>query len=209
MHPTANSGALIRKTWMVSRLSARRVMPGVRRFPFMKILNIKLLSLCLAPMLSTNALSLKPRTELNQVAPRGISFTYVSQRWLTKKELAKYKDPLNITVAVKMRLSNRTDQKVLYFASNDGSIIPVCYQATRRIGAKKWKYWPGYALASSDFTSNEYTWLELPPRAVIEFEIENDRERGEEHAFSIFIKTDSSQKPIEVMSNSIRPLRIK
>ncbi len=32
MHPTANSVVFIRKTWMVSRLNARRVMPGVRCF---------------------------------------------------------------------------------------------------------------------------------------------------------------------------------
>ena len=29
MHSSANSAALIRKTWMVSRSYARRVMPGV------------------------------------------------------------------------------------------------------------------------------------------------------------------------------------
>jgi hypothetical protein len=31
MHPTANSVAFMRETWVVSRLDARRVMPGVRR----------------------------------------------------------------------------------------------------------------------------------------------------------------------------------
>ena len=30
MHPTANSAALIRKTWMLDASNARRVMPGVR-----------------------------------------------------------------------------------------------------------------------------------------------------------------------------------
>ena len=30
MHPTANSAAFIRKTWMLVQLCARRVMPGVR-----------------------------------------------------------------------------------------------------------------------------------------------------------------------------------
>jgi len=31
MHPTANSAAFIRKTWMLDTLNARRVMPGVMR----------------------------------------------------------------------------------------------------------------------------------------------------------------------------------
>ena len=108
-----------------------------------------------------------------------------------------------------MRFSNRTEQKILYLASSNGSIIPECYEAFRAVWEKQWKYFPGYARASSDFRNSEYAWLELPARAVIEFEIEDYRDRSEEHAFSIFIKLGPDKKPVELMSNVIRPVKIK
>jgi len=52
MHLTANSGAFIRKTWMISRLNARRVMPSVRRLstdqekPHMKRIQAAIIMIC-------------------------------------------------------------------------------------------------------------------------------------------------------------------
>jgi hypothetical protein len=39
MHPTANSAAFIRKTWVLDALNARRVMPGVGRLLVREILS--------------------------------------------------------------------------------------------------------------------------------------------------------------------------
>ena len=45
MHPTANSVAFIRKTWMLVLLNARRVMPGFRRL----FLGYEVMLLCRLP----------------------------------------------------------------------------------------------------------------------------------------------------------------
>lgn len=137
-----------------------------------------------------------------------VQYSVLSQRRLTKEERDQFQDALGLTIAVRLRLSNKSKNYFYYLSSKD-SFLPEGYQLHRKLGKNIWRYVPprsGNAKLGSEFLGPDYTWLELPPGAALEFEIFDWSNRGEEHAFSTFVKTDLHNEPIEIVCNTFRPL---
>lgn len=143
-------------------------------------------------------------------AQTGVSYTFLSQRWLTEEELKQFKDAHGLTLTVRMRFSNHGKNPVYFLAKSAGSLIPEGYRSFRKVGDTKWQYLPQSrgreGAPGSEFTGVAYTWLQLPAGASIEFETFDWSRDDEEHALSAFVKTDMDSKPVEVISNIFRPL---
>ena len=162
-----------------------------------------------ALLLTASVVGVTPQSN-ERSAPPGVQYSYVSQRNLTPKELARFKDVGGLSIAVRMRLTTATAWYIEYLAGSTGSVIPSGYHAFRKVGDTKWLYTSpsrGRECAPGcEFTGDGYRWLELPPGGSVEFEAHDWTSTEQEHAFSAFIKTDSSAKPVEIMSDIFRPV---
>lgn len=160
---------------------------------------------CLAALWSGTSAEQQDRAS----AP-GVSYTFLSQRWLTKDELKQFKDVHGLSIAVRMRFSNQGKDPVYYLARSAGSVIPEGYRSFRKVGDPNWQYLPQSrgreGAPGSEFTGVAYTWLQLPAGASIEFETFDWSKSDEEHALSAFVKKDMDSKPVEVISDIFRPL---
>lgn len=148
------------------------------------------------------------RSERPIAAQPEIRYAFLSQRWLTKEELSRFKDVHGLALAVRMRFSNESKSHVSYLAGV--SVVPHGYRWFRKIGETKWQYLPKSrgreGSPGSEFTGVAYTWLELPPGASNEFETYDWSTEDEEHAFSAFVRQDKDGSSMEVTSDTYRPL---
>jgi hypothetical protein len=139
-----------------------------------------------------------------------VRYAVVSQRWLTKDELSQFDDEFGLAIAVRMRLRNESRAPLYYLADGNGSIQPRGYECFRKNGTTKWEYSPPIrgreGAPDSDPPSSQYKYLILPPGASIEFEVFDWSSSDEEHAFITFVKFDIKTKPIEIVSDTLRPL---
>lgn len=165
------------------------------------------LVLCLVSTVITSA-------NAGQIDPaKVVRYAVVSQRWLTTDELKQFDDEFGFAIAVRMRLSNESRAPVHYLADGNesiGSIRPQGYEFFRQVGETKWNYSPPTrgreGAPGSQLPSNQYKYLILPPGASIEFEIFDWTRSEQEHAFSTFVKFDVNARPIEIVSDTFRPL---
>jgi hypothetical protein len=173
----------------------------------LKILSCVILS-CSAIVASGSLHRPANNTDSRMEAQPGIRYTFLSQRWLSNEELSRFKDVHGLALAVRMRFSNEGKSHVFYLAGI--SVIPQGYHSFRKIGETKWQYLPKSrgreGPPGSEFTGVAYTWLELPPGASIEFEAYDWSKDDEEHAFSAFVRQDKDASPMEVTSDTFRPL---
>lgn len=143
-------------------------------------------------------------------AQPGIRYTFLSQRWLNQEELKQFEDVHGLTLAIKMRFSNESKNRIYFLAGSTGSVLPEGYRSFRKVGETKWQYLPKSrgreGPPGSEFTGIAFTWLELPPGASIEFEAYDWSRDGEEHALSAFVRKDTDSSPVEVTSDTFRPL---
>lgn len=174
----------------------------------LKILSCLLLSCSAIVALGPNLHRPANNRDSPMEAQPEIRYTFVSQRWLSKEELSKFKDVHGLALAVRMRLSNESKSHVSYLAGI--SIVPHGYRWFRKIGETKWQYLPKSrgreGPPGSEFRGVAYTWLELPPGASIEFEAYDWSKDDEEHAFSAFVRQDKDASQEEVTSDTFRPL---
>jgi hypothetical protein len=135
-----------------------------------------------------------------------IEFSVVSQRELGEGEQKQFDDALGLRIAVRLRLSNRGLLPIYYFALKD-SVLPEGYQLFREVGTADWQSLPPRRVREKlpEVNQDEYTWLELSPGAVQEFETFDWSNVNEEHAFSTFVKSTPNAKPTEIVSSAFRP----
>jgi hypothetical protein len=142
-----------------------------------------------------------------------VRYVVVSQRWLTRDELKQFDDEFGLAIAVRMRLSNESAAPFYYLADGNGSIHPQGYEFFRKVGEIKWDYLPPTrgreGAPGTEPVSNQYKYLILPAGAAIEFEIFDWNRPVQEHAFSTFVKLDVNSRPIEIVSDTFRPLSIR
>jgi len=155
-----------------------------------------------------------PSANATQIdAGKLVRYAVVSQRWLTKDELRQFDDEFGLAIAVRMRLSNESRAPVYYLADGNesiGSIRPQGYEFFRQVGETKWDYSPPTrgreGAPGAQLPNNQYRYLILPAGAAIEFEIFDWTRTGQEHAFSTFVKFEVNGRPIEILSDTFRPL---
>ena len=140
----------------------------------------------------------------------------VSQRWLTKTDLAAHDPMSSQRIAVRLRLSNETGHEIMYLTGLN-SIAPLGYRYSRKVGEPQWTFLPktkdrSERLFRLSGISGNYVYLRLPANSGVEFEIPDwasSREKLEEHAFSVFIKFDDNENTIvsvELTSEIFYPL---
>lgn len=176
---------------------------------FKKVVALLLVVLLVFPFAVPAKTSAQPRKLA--VATNEVRYVYLSQRWLTPKELKRFKDVSGLVLATRLRISNESDWYVTYLARSSGSVLPVGYHYFRTVGVKEWQSLPPArgrreGVPGPEFRGDGYRWLELPPGSSLEFEIYTWSGESEEHFFSAFVKTDSDQEPIEVRSDIFKPL---
>jgi hypothetical protein len=164
------------------------------------------LVLCLVNAMIPNANA----TQITAGKLASVRYVVVSQRWLTTDELKQFDDEFGLAIAVRIRLSNESRAPVYYLADGNGSIQPQGYEFFRNVGETKWDYSPptrGRAGSPGmEPVSRQYTYLILPPGAAIEVEVFDWSRSGQEHAFSTFVRFDVKGMPIEIVSDTFRPL---
>ncbi len=138
-----------------------------------------------------------------------VKYEVLNQRRLTEEEIKRLGQLYGITLAIRLRLTNSSSQHIRYLATS-GTMVPIGYHLFREVGATEWKSTlpargrqgpPG-----SEFTGISYSWLVLPPGAVVEIDAHDWSKAGEEHAFSTFVKESPDSKPEEVMTKPYRPI---
>ncbi len=175
----------------------------------MSIRPYSVLVLSWAMVLASGVASSAVLIDGEHMSPTGVQYSVMSQRWLTTEELSQFDDVKDIVLGVRLRLTNRGKDHILYLATS-GTIVPTGYHLFRAVGASEWKSTSASrgreGPPGSEFTGTLYSWLELPPGASIEVDAHDWSKPGEEHAFSTLVKSDPTAKPIEIISDSFRPL---
>jgi len=138
-----------------------------------------------------------------------IKYTVVSQRWLTKEEIQKFEDAIGYKIAIKVRLTNDSDENIEYLSSSIHS-RPLGYRWERKIGAKDWYFTPPSrgrdGVPGIEFTGIGYAWRVLPPHSSVEGEVLSYTSKDEEFAFSTFVRNNPEDSMCEIVSDVIRPL---
>lgn len=138
-----------------------------------------------------------------------LKFSVLSARVMNENEaLARTPHSVNADVVVRLRLSNDTNKGV-YFLTFDGemaSIVPIGFNIQKSDKKIIWLHGrerkseisPGVEKASSGLPTK---WVILPPYTAVEWEVfDSTLYRNEQHAFTLFVKENETDKPLELMS---------
>jgi hypothetical protein len=136
----------------------------------------------------------------------GIRYTILSQRRLTKEEHKQQKDAF-ATIAIRVRLSNESDQDIYYLASTVSPIMPVGHLLRRKAGGLEWNNPSNHREDVLAFSGDGYIWVWLPSHAAIEVERSIIGNPMEEQAFTVFVKTDKNPEPVQIISDTFLPLK--
>ena len=153
-----------------------------------------------------------------------ICLKVISQRWLTDQERKRLAPVSGASIAVRLRLSNESNDEILYLAGFD-SAQPYGYRLFRIIGAETWDSLPRTTERTEPLyvanSGGKYAYIRLKPNSILEYEVADsanpssatERSKGgydEEHAFSVFIKLagpQGSDTPIELVTEQFIPLK--
>ena len=153
-----------------------------------------------------------------------ICLKVISQRWLTDSERKRLAPLSGASIAVRLRLSNESNDEILYLAGFD-STQPYGYRLFRAIGDQAWDSLPRTTQRTEPLyvanSRGRYSYIRLKPNSTLEYEVPDsanpssatERSKGgydEEHAFGVFIKLagpQGSDTPIELVSEPFIPLK--
>jgi len=123
-----------------------------------------------------------------------VRLEFLSIRWRPKHESAS-KDAFGFNLAVRLRLSNESDETVCYLTSLN-RINPVGLEYLRRKGQKDWESPPPDRRGIGEFSSSVYEWRQLPPKSAVEAERMTGTLDGDyEVAYSAFVKNEGDSQP--------------
>jgi hypothetical protein len=136
-----------------------------------------------------------------------VQLAFLSKRFRTAKERRKDEDVFGLERAIRFRLSNDSDT-TYYYPAWHGGMVPFGNDLYRSLNSKHWECHPKcWEDAELDSLRNqeELVWLELPPKAAVEFEVrDSKRSLKEERAFLTVVRRGASKNLIRVTSNPYR-----
>gem|GEM_PF-3338150 len=153
-----------------------------------------------------------------------ICLKVISQRWLTDPERKRLAPLSGASIAVRLRLSNESNDEIVYLAGFD-STQPYGYRLFRAIGERAWDALPRTTQRTEPLyvanSGGKYSYIRLKPNSTLEYEIADsanpsratESSKGgydEEHAFSVFIRLagpQGSDSPIELVTEPFIPLK--